>query len=49
MQKIIITLGLVAAMLTLNACNTFQGLGKDIKKGGEKLEKTADQKKHEIK
>ena len=32
---------LLLAVLSLVACNTFEGLGKDIKKGGEKLEKSA--------
>ncbi len=30
----------VAALL-LAGCNTFEGLGKDIKKGGETIEKAA--------
>ncbi|MEW6312740.1 MAG: entericidin A/B family lipoprotein [Pseudomonadota bacterium] len=33
--------GVVAA---LAACNTFEGLGKDIKQGGEALEKAATKK-----
>jgi entericidin B len=28
------------AMLLLSACNTVQGIGKDIKKGGEAIEKS---------
>ncbi len=28
-------------LLALSACNTVQGIGKDIKKGGEVIEKTA--------
>ncbi len=28
-------------VLVLSACNTVQGIGKDIKKGGEVIEKTA--------
>lgn len=27
--------------VTLAGCNTMEGLGKDIKKGGEKIEKSA--------
>lgn len=34
-------MALLLAMFVLVGCNTFEGLGKDIKKGGEKLEKTA--------
>ncbi len=32
---------LFMAALMLVGCNTMEGLGKDIKKGGEKLEKAA--------
>ncbi len=28
-------------MLVLSACNTVQGIGKDVKKGGEAIEKSA--------
>ena len=30
-----------ALMLVLAACNTVQGIGKDLKKGGEVIEKSA--------
>ncbi|BBI99142.1 hypothetical protein FGKAn22_08350 [Ferrigenium kumadai] len=36
------TIALVLAALVLAGCNTMEGLGKDIKKGGEKLEKAAE-------
>jgi len=32
---------LVLATLLLSACNTFEGIGKDIKKGGEAIERAA--------
>lgn len=32
---------IMVSMLVLTGCNTFQGIGKDIKKGGEALEKAA--------
>ena len=32
---------LVVAALGLAGCNTVQGMGKDIKKGGEAIEKAA--------
>lgn len=35
------TLALCAAALLLSGCNTMEGLGKDIKTGGQKLEDTA--------
>ena len=31
-----------AIALALAGCNTVEGLGKDIKKGGEAIEKAAD-------
>ena len=30
-----------ALMLALSACNTVSGIGKDLKKGGEAIEKSA--------
>ncbi|MEI6305523.1 MAG: entericidin A/B family lipoprotein [Deltaproteobacteria bacterium] len=35
-----IILFLVFSLCILSACNTIQGVGKDIKKGGEALEKS---------
>jgi len=31
--------------LALAGCNTMEGLGKDIKKGGDKIEKAAERHK----
>ncbi len=36
---------LIAMTTVLAACNTIQGVGKDIKKGGEVIEKAADKAK----
>lgn len=36
-----IILCLIAAALVLSACNTVEGIGKDVKKGGEAIEKAA--------
>ena len=36
---------IVAAMLFLAGCNTVEGVGKDLKKGGEAIEKSADRNK----
>ncbi|HWH38315.1 MAG TPA: entericidin A/B family lipoprotein [Usitatibacter sp.] len=33
------------AVVVLAGCNTMEGLGKDIKKGGQKIEKAADRHK----
>ena len=35
---------LASALLLLTACNTMSGAGKDIQKGGEKLENSANKK-----
>ena len=32
---------LVAAALAMSACNTMEGVGKDVQKGGEAIEKAA--------
>lgn len=41
MKKYLILL----ALLTAAACNTMEGMGQDIQKGGENLENSADQNK----
>ena len=41
MKKIIV---LLAALAMVAGCNTMEGLGKDIKKGGETIEKAAKDK-----
>lgn len=35
---------LMLAALFLAGCNTVQGMGKDIRKAGEKIERSADQR-----
>ena len=37
-----LTAALLGAAVLLAGCNTMAGVGKDIKAGGEKLEKAAD-------
>lgn len=41
MKKTMLVLAAVCAAISLGACNTVQGVGKDIKKGGEAIEKAA--------
>ena len=38
MKKLLIAL---LALMTLAGCNTIEGLGKDVKKGGEAIERAA--------
>jgi predicted small secreted protein len=40
-----ITASILLAALALAGCNTVEGFGKDVKKGGEAIEKAADKHK----
>ncbi len=40
-MKRLAVLTLAMLIVALTGCNTVEGLGKDIKKGGEKIEKSA--------
>jgi predicted small secreted protein len=43
MRKTILSaIAVLLAAHCLAGCNTFEGLGKDIKKGGEAIEQAAD-------
>ena len=44
-MKIISIFLILAFAVTLSACNTFAGAGKDIQKGGEKIEGAAERNK----
>jgi len=37
-------LALIAMAFVLAACNTFEGMGKDIQKAGEKIEEASKKK-----
>ncbi len=39
------TIALLVAVLALAGCNTMEGLGKDISKVGDKIEKKAERHK----
>jgi predicted small secreted protein len=45
MFKKLIAMLMVACFATLAGCNTMSGLGKDVQKGGEKLEDSAEKHK----
>jgi predicted small secreted protein len=45
MKSMIRILFAVLAVAALSACNTIEGVGKDIKKGGEAIEKAAEKSK----
>ena len=41
MKKITAICAVLAAMLTLSACNTVQGIGQDVQKAGNAIERAA--------
>lgn len=45
MIRIILSALTILSLLTLGACNTMEGLGKDVQKVGAKIEQKADEKK----
>ncbi|MEN3292029.1 MAG: entericidin [Burkholderiales bacterium] len=42
MKKIISVLSIAAFAFGLTACNTMKGFGKDVERGGEKVQGAAD-------
>jgi predicted small secreted protein len=48
MKKAQITAAALLALSVLTACNTIEGIGKDVKAGGEVVEETAKDVKEEI-
>ncbi|HEX4843083.1 MAG TPA: entericidin A/B family lipoprotein [Limnobacter sp.] len=44
-MKLISTMLLALSALSLSACNTIEGMGKDIKAGGAAIERTAEENK----
>jgi entericidin B len=45
MKKIAAALSLVAMSVAVAACNTVEGMGKDVKATGQAIEKAADKNK----
>lgn len=45
MKNVLRIFALVSAITFVAGCNTIEGVGKDIKKGGEAIEKAADKAK----
>ncbi len=48
MKKIVAALFAIALIPTVTACNTIEGMGKDVKAGGQAVEETAAEVKEEI-
>jgi entericidin B len=45
MQRMMIVYTAIATSLLLSACNTMEGVGKDVQKGGKKIERSANKHK----
>ncbi|PUA18293.1 entericidin [Glaciimonas sp. PCH181] len=45
MKKIISIAAVISMFGILSACNTFEGMGKDVQKGGEKVQDAAQDTK----
>jgi predicted small secreted protein len=45
-RKILLLPLVLMYAISLSACNTMEGAGKDIKSGGEKIENAADKAKN---
>lgn len=46
MYRKFIAASMIAVFAFLTGCNTMAGLGRDVEKTGDKLEKKAEEKKH---
>lgn len=44
-MKVLSTMLILAFAVVVSGCNTFAGAGKDIQKGGEKIEDAAESNK----
>mgnify|MGYP000619087996 CR=1 FL=1 len=47
MKKALVVLSGVAFVF-LSACNTIEGAGKDVEKGGEKIQRSAEKTKEQM-
>jgi len=41
MKKLVFTIFVIVSAVSLSACNTVSGIGKDIEKGGQAIERVA--------
>ena len=46
MFKAIVVSGFLASFLMVTGCNTMAGLGRDVEKTGDKIERKAEEKKN---
>lgn len=47
MSKLISLLGILMVSLSLSACNTMKGMGKDVERGGEKMQGAAERQQQQ--
>lgn len=47
MKKLISVMGILMLATGLSACNTFKGMGKDVERGGEKVQDAASGAQHQ--
>jgi predicted small secreted protein len=45
MMRKILTMAMIASGLALSACNTIEGVGRDVESAGETVARTADDAK----
>jgi len=48
MKKLIAVVALMFATVAIAGCNTFAGMGKDVERGGEKLQDSANNVKQRM-
>lgn len=41
MMRLVLVFGLAVSVVALSACNTISGMGKDIERGGQAIERAA--------
>lgn len=41
LRRIVSVIGIISFTLSLGACNTFRGMGKDVERGGEHVQDAA--------
>lgn len=49
MKKVTSVIGILLFSIGLSACNTMAGMGKDIERGGDRLEGAAEKQQQDMK
>ena len=48
LRKLIYAFAALATALALSACNTMEGVGKDVQKGGQKIQEESKEVEHKM-